>query len=118
MRLRASTRDWWLAALGHLGRWSLVDIYFTLLLLLLLSKAELDLPVLGLVVAAGGKAEAGLYVFHAAIISSMVAVQILQKLNATLQPARSHTNVGSHARHRPLLFDAGWRGACVLGCVY
>lgn len=111
--LSVRTRGAWLAVLGHLGRWSLVDIYFTLLLLLLLLRAELQLPIVGSIEVAGAKVESGLYIFHAAIICSMVAVQILQERNALLAPPPWAQRAYPRSR-RPLLCDAGWRGAAVL----
>ena len=94
--MRQSGRERMLSVLGHLGRWSLLDVYVSLLLLFVLSKQ-------GVV---GVEAKYGLYCFLGAIILSMSAGMILHELSRRTVP--DSRIVGDHVR--PLISYAGWQG--------
>jgi len=115
-RLKRSTREVVLAWLGHLGRWSLMDVYFAMVLIMIVWQQGVSVT-LGPVTLINSNVATtpmyGLYLFHAAIICSMAAVTILQELNATLdQPAAAAAKAATTdgARPRPLLSAAGVRG--------
>ena len=85
-----------LGTLGHLGRWSLLDVFVSLLILLVLSKQ-------GFV---GVGVHYGLYCFLGAIILNMIAGTILHEMCRRRVPdsrlPRDHV--------RPLITFAGWQG--------
>ncbi len=89
-------RERLLSVLGHLGRWSLLDVFVSLLILLVLSKQ-------GFV---GVSVHYGLYCFLVAIMLSMVSGAILHELCR-----RSVPDDCLPADHvRPLIVFAGWQG--------
>jgi uncharacterized paraquat-inducible protein A len=89
-------RERLLSALGHLGRWSLLDVFVSLLLLLVLSKETF----------VGVDVRNGLYCFLTAIILSMMAGLILHEFcrRAGRQEKLPVDKV------RPLIVYAGWQG--------
>ncbi len=89
-------RERMLSVLGHLGRWSLLDVFVSLLILLVLSKQ-------GFV---GVQVKYGLYCFLIAIILSMAAGMILHELSRRTV-AEKHLPRDSV---RPLIYYAGWQG--------
>lgn len=89
-------RERLLSSLGHLGRWSLLDVYVSLLLLLVLSKESF----------VGVDVKYGLYCFLGAIILSMTAGIILHEMCRRAGPKEKL----STDRVRPLIVWAGWQG--------
>jgi len=89
-------REHLLSWLGHLGRWSLLDVYVSLLLLLVLSKETF----------VGATVTSGLYLFMGAIILSMVAGIILHELCRRAAPEQTLPT----DTVRPLIVWAGWQG--------
>lgn len=89
-------RERLLSSLGHLGRWSLLDVYVSLLILLVLSKQ-------GFV---GVTTEYGLYCFLGAIILSMVAGTLLHEMCRRRVP----DDILPKDHVRPLIVFAGWQG--------
>jgi paraquat-inducible protein A len=89
-------RERLLSSLGHLGRWSLLDVYVSLLLLLVLSKETF----------VGATVEYGLYCFLGAIVLSMIAGIILHEMSRRAGPKETL----STDRVRPLIVWAGWQG--------
>ncbi|HCA39500.1 MAG TPA: hypothetical protein DEO92_07465 [Phycisphaerales bacterium] len=90
-------RERLLSALGHLGRWSLLDVYVSLLLLLVLSKESF----------VGVTVEYGLYCFLGAIVLSMIAGIILHEMSRRSASAAAPMPI-DHVR--PLIVWAGWQG--------
>jgi len=89
-------RERLLSLLGHLGRWSLLDVFVSLLILLVLSKQ-------GFV---GVQVEYGLYCFLGAIILSMAAGIVLHEMSR--RTVEDKYIPGDHVR--PLILYAGWQG--------
>jgi paraquat-inducible protein A len=89
-------RERLLSVLGHLGRWSLLDVFVSLLILLVLSKQ-------GFV---GVSVHYGLYCFLGAIILSMISGAILHELCRRFIP--DDRLPPDHVR--PLIVFAGWQG--------
>jgi paraquat-inducible protein A len=89
-------RERLLSTLGHLGRWSLLDVFVSLLILLVLSKQ-------GFV---GVGVHYGLYCFLSAIILNMFAGMILHEMCRRRVPDSRLPN--DHVR--PLITFAGWQG--------
>ena len=89
-------RERMLGALGHLGRWSLLDVFVSLLILLVLGKQGLT----------GVTVKYGLYCFTGAIILSMVAGTLLHEIVRKQNP--KPTLVLGHIR--PAIIYAGWQG--------
>ncbi len=90
-------RERMLSVLGHLGRWSLLDVFVSLLILLVLSDQ-------GFV---GVKVHYGLYCFLGAIVLSMTAGVMLHEMCR-----RSVSDKELPQEHmRPLIMLAGWQGA-------
>jgi paraquat-inducible protein A len=89
-------RERLLSTLGHLGRWSLLDVFVSLLILLVLSKQ-------GFV---GVGVHYGLYCFLLAIVLNMSAGTILHEM------CRRHVpEVRLPKDHvRPLITQSGWQG--------
>jgi len=94
--MTAEGRERLLSALGHLGRWSLLDVYVSLLLLLVLSKETF----------VGATVQGGLYMFMAAIILSMIAGIILHEMCRRAGPQAALPT----DRVRPLIVWARWQG--------
>ena len=95
-RMTPRGRERMLATLGHLGRWSLLDVFVSLLILLVLSKETF----------VGASVEYGLYCFLGAIILSMTAGIILHELCRRAGPTRRLPT----DKVRPLIVYAGWQG--------
>lgn len=89
-------RERMLGALGHLGRWSLLDVFVSLLILLVLGKQGLT----------GVTVKYGLYCFTGAIILSMIAGTVLHEIVRQRHPKPSLVM----ARIRPTIIYAGWQG--------
>jgi len=110
LELTTSRRQKVLGILGHLGRWSLIDIYFAMTLMMIVYHQGVDVtlgPFTLLSANIATEAGYGLYVFHASIISSMAVVTMLQDLNPIIQmPERPRPPV---LTRRPLLFYGGFR---------
>jgi paraquat-inducible protein A len=90
-------RERMLSVLGHLGRWSLLDVFVSLLILLVLSDQ-------GFV---GVQVHFGLYCFLGAIILSMTAGVILHEMCRRSVPDKHLPQ----EHRRPLIMLAGWQGA-------
>ena len=86
-----------LGTLGQLGRWSLLDVFVALLLIIITSKQSLTSTTVSI----------GLYAFLGAILLSMSSVAILQEINRRLVLRSSPPVYESHLR--PMLQDGGWR---------
>lgn len=95
--MTSAGRERMLSVLGHLGRWSLLDVFVSLLILLVLSDQ-------GFV---GVKVHYGLYCFLGAIILSMTAGVILHEMCRRSVPDKHLPREHS----RPLIMLAGWQGA-------
>jgi len=89
-------RERMLGALGHLGRWSLLDVFVSLLILVIFSKEG----------AVGATVEYGLYCFMGAIILSMIAGTIMHEAVRRLDPGKPLRI----DRRRPAIIFAGWQG--------
>ena len=89
-------RERLLSALGHLGRWSLLDVFVSLLLLFVLSKETF----------VGVEVKSGLYCFLTAIILSMMAGLILHEFCRRAGPVEKLPS----DKIRPLIVYAGWQG--------
>jgi paraquat-inducible protein A len=89
-----------LNTLGHLGRWSLLDVFVALLLLIITAKQSFT----------GSTVSFGLYAFVGAIMLSMTSVLILQESNRL--KAKVRTSSG-----RPLVQTAGVAGWFVVPVV-
>jgi uncharacterized paraquat-inducible protein A len=89
-------RERLLSLLGHLGRWSLLDVFVSLILLLVLSKETF----------VGVGVQYGLYCFLIAIILSMTAGLILHEFSRRANPRETY----STDKIRPLIMYAGWQG--------
>lgn len=89
-------RERLLSTLGHLGRWSLLDVFVSLLLLLVLSKETF----------VGVDVKYGLYFFFGAITLSMTAGLILHEFSRRAGPRETL----STDKVRPLIVYAGWQG--------
>jgi len=89
-------RERLLSVLGHLGRWSLLDVFVSLLILLVLSDQ-------GFV---GVSVHYGLYCFLGAIMLSMIAGATLHELCRRSVPDEHLPK--DHVR--PLIVYAGWQG--------
>ncbi len=89
-------RERMLGALGHLGRWSLLDVFVSLLILVILSKED----------AVGATVECGLYYFMGAIILSMIAGTIMHESVRRMVPGK----LLRIDRRRPAIIFAGWQG--------
>ena len=89
-------RERLLSALGHLGRWSLLDVFVSLLLLFVLSKETF----------VGVDVKYGLYCFLSAIILSMTAGLILHEFSRRAGPREKLPS----DKIRPLIVYAGWQG--------
>ena len=119
-KLTSETRDCAFNWLGHLGRWSLLDIYVAMLLIMIAWHQGIDVnigPINLINDNIGTQPCWGLYLFHGAIICSMAAVTWLQELNAgvSLKPPPP---LPEGLPRRPLILDAGVRGVvAVLLCV-
>jgi uncharacterized paraquat-inducible protein A len=94
--MKVPGRERLLSTLGHLGRWSLLDVYVSLLLLLVLSKESF----------VGVTVEYGLYCFLGAIVLSMIAGIILHEMSRRIGPVE--TLPTDHVR--PLIVWARWQG--------
>ncbi len=81
-----------LNTLGHLGRWSLLDVFVALLLLIITAKQSFT----------GSTVSFGLYAFVGAIVLSMTAVSILQEYS---RPVEFRPNATT-----PLLIRGGIAG--------
>lgn len=86
-----------LGALGHLGRWSLLDVFVSLLILVILSRQGFS----------GATVKYGLYCFLGAIVLSMCAGAILYECNRRKLPVDPSIDCKG-ARIGILI--AGWRG--------
>ena len=72
-----------LSTIGLLGRWSLLDVFVALLLMIITSKQTFT----------GSTVRWGLYAFLAAIVLSMTSVAIMQEFNRRMQMAKSPRDV-------------------------
>jgi uncharacterized paraquat-inducible protein A len=98
-------RERLLSVLGHLGRWSLLDVFVSLLIVLVLSREDV----------VGVSVHYGLYCFLGAIVLSMSAGAIMHE-----QARRIVPDVHMPVDHvRPLIVFAGWQGvvAAILSVV-
>ena len=86
-----------LGTLGQLGRWSLLDVFVALLLIIITTKQSLTSTTVSI----------GLYAFLGSILLSMSSVAILQEFNRRRAMPSSPP---VHVPHlRPMLQDGGWR---------
>lgn len=98
-----------LAWLGHLGRWSLLDVFFALLLIMIVCHEGFTLSVFGATFAQANISahpEYGLYLFQASIICSMGAVTVLQQAATSAKASLSSLE----APRRSLIYAAGGAG--------
>ena len=94
-----------LSAVGHLGRWSLLDVFVALLLLIITAKQSFT----------GSTVSFGLYAFVTAIVLSMTAASILHEANhKACHDGRPAT---SNLEGRPLVQTAGPAGWLVIPAV-
>lgn len=115
MRITSRTRGIFLAWLGHLGRWSLMDVYFAMLIIIIAWNQGLTLRAFGVTFVDAGirtKPQVGLYLFHVAILCSMATVTTLQELNGTLTPSSRPSPPALPRCH--LISAAGLPGAIAL----
>lgn len=86
-----------LNTLGQLGRWSLLDVFVALLLIIVTSKQMVTKTTVSF----------GLYAFLSAILLSMLSVAILQEINRRLV-LKSSPPVRA-VRRQPMVQEGGWR---------
>jgi paraquat-inducible protein A len=86
-----------LGSLGQLGRWSLLDVFVALLLIIITSKQSLTNTTVSF----------GLYAFLGAIVLSMSSVAILQEVNRRQLLKSQLANVRTHSM--PMLQTTKWR---------
>lgn len=102
--------------LGHLGRWSLLDVYFAMLLIIVAWHQGISVSIFGANLLNSGirtRPEVGIYLFHAAIICSMAAVTMLQVICDELAFGPLAPSKSEHHRNVLLPF-AGTRGYVAL----
>jgi hypothetical protein len=115
--MERDTRGCWLAWLGHLGRWSLLDVYFALLLMMIVWQQGIYVtlgPFVTIDQSIACYPEIGIYIFHFAILMSMAAVTICQEQSATANMPPPPPLPEPRPPRRSLLHSAGVRGYVAL----
>ncbi len=106
--MRPAKRRKLLATLGHLGRWSLLDVFVALLLLIITSKQSLT----------GTTVSIGLYAFLGAIVLSMTSVGLLIEFNRRLEGQGRTVEPGPLTWSPPMLFRSGLKGWALIPLLF
>ena len=106
--MTAPGRQRLLGTLGQLGRWSLLDVFVALLLLIITSKQSFT----------GATVSIGLYAFLGAIVLSMTSVALMQEFNRPLHRSTPRPPEPQSKWSRPMLLRAGPRAWAMLPLLF
>jgi paraquat-inducible protein A len=106
--MTAPGRQRLLGTLGQLGRWSLLDVFVALLLLIITSKQTFT----------GTTVSIGLYAFLGAIVLSMSSVALMQEFNRPLHRSAPRPPEPAPTWQRPMLLRAGLRAWIMLPLLF